>query len=442
MAAKLAGVKTVIVPRLNRRDLVEVPEAVKEGLAFHFVDHMDDVLAIALRRRAVARPRRPGPRRPPAGASPLPPATCRSHRAGRGSGLSAERNQGSEGVIRSSEPRRPPDRLAPAAHRAGPRRGSAGRRRGAAPRRRTMGRHRRQPDRRRPPPARARPGGGRPAAPRRQPLRPGGGRRRAGLGAARPRRPRRLRPSPLLPRPARRLRPLRSHARRRRPGATPTATVATLTLVGTRPADGAWLTRSDARPGQALWVAGTLGESAAGRWLLAPAGGARFVGGRVELPPRLAAGALRDAARRAVRRHLLPAPRLDLGRALGRLARTSRHGRRGDRPVRRAGHRPSPPRRGERRRRRGRGRKAAPSPGLRKPGGGHRPRPRYVGPGWRRRLRAALFTCRRRTRARRLPLPADWHHPRRSGSVADRSRWTPAAPRSRLGSPPDVMKTE
>ena len=55
MAAKLAGVKTVVLPRLNRRDLVEVPEAVKEGLAFHFVDHMDDVLAIALRRRAVAK---------------------------------------------------------------------------------------------------------------------------------------------------------------------------------------------------------------------------------------------------------------------------------------------------------------------------------------------------------------------------------------------------
>ena len=101
---------------------------------------------------------------------------------------------------------------------------------------------------------------------------------------------------------------------------TPTSTVATLTLVGTRPADGAWLTRSAARPGQALWVAGTLGESAAGRWLLSPAGGARFAGGRVELPPRLAAGALRDAARRAVRRHLRPVPRLDLGRALGRLA--------------------------------------------------------------------------------------------------------------------------
>ena len=96
--------------------------------------------------------------------------------------------------------------------------------------------------------------------------------------------------------------------------------VATLTLVGTRPAGGAWLTRSAARPGHSLWVAGTLGESAAGARLLSPGGGARFAGGRVELPSHLAAGALGRAARRAVRRHLLPTPRLDLGRALARLA--------------------------------------------------------------------------------------------------------------------------
>lgn len=102
--------------------------------------------------------------------------------------------------------------------------------------------------------------------------------------------------------------------------------VATLTLIGTRPAGGAWLTRSGARPGDALWVGGTLGESAAGRALLAAdrrGGGARFAAGRVELPPALAAGfsaRTSRAARRAVRRHLAPTPQLDLGRALGRLA--------------------------------------------------------------------------------------------------------------------------
>jgi ATP-dependent Lon protease len=48
LAAKLAGVHSVIVPKLNRRDLSEVPEAIKKDLTFHFVDHMDEVLKIAL----------------------------------------------------------------------------------------------------------------------------------------------------------------------------------------------------------------------------------------------------------------------------------------------------------------------------------------------------------------------------------------------------------
>jgi ATP-dependent Lon protease len=48
LAAKLAGVQTVIIPKLNQRDLVEVPETIKKGLAFHFVEHMDEVLELAL----------------------------------------------------------------------------------------------------------------------------------------------------------------------------------------------------------------------------------------------------------------------------------------------------------------------------------------------------------------------------------------------------------
>jgi thiamine-monophosphate kinase len=96
--------------------------------------------------------------------------------------------------------------------------------------------------------------------------------------------------------------------------------VATLTLLGRRPADGAWLRRADARAGHGVWVGGTLGESAAGRLLLAAGGGARFVDGKVELTEEVAARGGARAARRAVRRHLLPAPQLALGRALGRLA--------------------------------------------------------------------------------------------------------------------------
>jgi ATP-dependent Lon protease len=48
LAAKLAGVHTVIVPKLNRRDLTEIPATITGGLTFHFVDHMDEVLKLAL----------------------------------------------------------------------------------------------------------------------------------------------------------------------------------------------------------------------------------------------------------------------------------------------------------------------------------------------------------------------------------------------------------
>jgi len=48
MAAKLAGVSTVLVPALNRRDLAEVPDPIKEGLDIRCVDNMDEVLAAAL----------------------------------------------------------------------------------------------------------------------------------------------------------------------------------------------------------------------------------------------------------------------------------------------------------------------------------------------------------------------------------------------------------
>jgi ATP-dependent Lon protease len=48
LAAHRAGIKTVILPEENRKDLEDVPDKVKEDVAFEFVRHMDDVLAIAL----------------------------------------------------------------------------------------------------------------------------------------------------------------------------------------------------------------------------------------------------------------------------------------------------------------------------------------------------------------------------------------------------------
>ncbi|HEX4956062.1 MAG TPA: endopeptidase La [Thermoanaerobaculia bacterium] len=48
MAAHLAGVETVILPRLNRRDLAEVPKEVSERLRLVFAETLDDALATAL----------------------------------------------------------------------------------------------------------------------------------------------------------------------------------------------------------------------------------------------------------------------------------------------------------------------------------------------------------------------------------------------------------
>ncbi len=48
VAARRAGITTIVLPRLNRNDLEDVPSYIRQSLQFVFVDHMDDVLAIAL----------------------------------------------------------------------------------------------------------------------------------------------------------------------------------------------------------------------------------------------------------------------------------------------------------------------------------------------------------------------------------------------------------
>ncbi|HEU4565143.1 MAG TPA: endopeptidase La [Gemmatimonadaceae bacterium] len=54
VAARRAGVSRVIIPRGNARELEEIPEEIRGGLEFHAVAAMDDVLALALRRDAMA----------------------------------------------------------------------------------------------------------------------------------------------------------------------------------------------------------------------------------------------------------------------------------------------------------------------------------------------------------------------------------------------------
>ena len=95
--------------------------------------------------------------------------------------------------------------------------------------------------------------------------------------------------------------------------------VASLTLLGRRRGR-RWLRRDAAQPGDALWVGGTLGESALGRRLLER--GARWRDGRVELPSTLTVDAATTrVARRAVERHLLPQPQLELSARLVRRRR-------------------------------------------------------------------------------------------------------------------------
>ncbi|MEX1099221.1 MAG: S16 family serine protease, partial [Bacteriovoracaceae bacterium] len=50
LAAKRAGIKEIILPDQNEKDLKEVPDRHRKGLKFYPVKHFDDVLKIALRK--------------------------------------------------------------------------------------------------------------------------------------------------------------------------------------------------------------------------------------------------------------------------------------------------------------------------------------------------------------------------------------------------------
>ena len=53
LAARRAGVITIILPRRNEKDLEDVPENIRKELTFHFVDTIGEVLDIALEPSAV-----------------------------------------------------------------------------------------------------------------------------------------------------------------------------------------------------------------------------------------------------------------------------------------------------------------------------------------------------------------------------------------------------
>ena len=48
LAAKRAGITTVLLPELNRRDLEELPAGGREGIRFEFLTTADEALKLAL----------------------------------------------------------------------------------------------------------------------------------------------------------------------------------------------------------------------------------------------------------------------------------------------------------------------------------------------------------------------------------------------------------
>jgi ATP-dependent Lon protease len=54
LAARAAKINTLILPKLNERDLIDVPEPIKRDMQFYFVEHVEEVLKLALLDRSAA----------------------------------------------------------------------------------------------------------------------------------------------------------------------------------------------------------------------------------------------------------------------------------------------------------------------------------------------------------------------------------------------------
>src|SRR6185369_11975735 len=48
LAAHRAGIRTIIVPKDNQKDLADIPEDIRDEFAIHCVESMDEVLKVAL----------------------------------------------------------------------------------------------------------------------------------------------------------------------------------------------------------------------------------------------------------------------------------------------------------------------------------------------------------------------------------------------------------
>jgi ATP-dependent Lon protease len=80
LAARRAGIKVVLLPRHNEKDVIELPPEVKADLTLRFVDTLDDVVSKLFEPRATRGRRDPRVLKPPA-ARPEPAKHGRKHPA-------------------------------------------------------------------------------------------------------------------------------------------------------------------------------------------------------------------------------------------------------------------------------------------------------------------------------------------------------------------------
>jgi ATP-dependent Lon protease len=58
LAARRAGITTVILPKLNEKDLHEVPEYALKGMTLRFVSHVEEVFELVLEKGGVPKGKR------------------------------------------------------------------------------------------------------------------------------------------------------------------------------------------------------------------------------------------------------------------------------------------------------------------------------------------------------------------------------------------------
>ncbi len=51
LAARRAGIRNIVLPKLNEKDLEEVPESIKDGMDFKFIERMDEAISICIAAR-------------------------------------------------------------------------------------------------------------------------------------------------------------------------------------------------------------------------------------------------------------------------------------------------------------------------------------------------------------------------------------------------------